>query len=75
MSWAVPLKVSVSLDGKSWNEVASFDKPDSLFRIDLQGKGLKARFVRIERLPSKDTSQSPGRFHFRNFLVYGKKLY
>lgn len=75
MSWAVPLKVSVSLDGKSWTEVASFDKADSLFRVDLQGKGLKARFVRIERLPNKDTTQPPGRFHFRNFLVYGKKLY
>ena len=75
MSWAVPLKVSVSLDGKSWNEVASFDKADALFRVDLQGKGLKARFVRIERLPNKDTTQPPGRFHFRNFLVYGKKLY
>jgi hypothetical protein len=75
MTWAVPLKVSVSLDGKSWNEVASFDKVDSLFRIDLQGKGLKARFVRIERQPSKDSTQPPGRFHFRNFLVYGKKLY
>jgi hypothetical protein len=43
--------------------------------VDLQGKGLKARFVRIERLPGKDAAQPPGRFHFRNFLVYGKKLY
>lgn len=75
MAWAVPLKVSVSLDGKSWTDVASFDKAESLFRVDLQGKGLKARFVRIERLPNKDTTQPPGRFHFRNFLVYGKKLY
>jgi hypothetical protein len=75
MAWAVPLKVSVSLDGKSWTDVAFFDKSDSLFRVDLQGKGLKARFVRIERLLKKDTAQPPGRFHFRNFLVYGKKLY
>ena len=42
--WAVPLKVSVSLDGKTWAEVASFDKADAVFRVDLQGKSMKARF-------------------------------
>lgn len=71
--WAAPLKVSVSADGKKWSDVASFDKAEVVFRVDLQGKGLRARFVRIERLPG-DKSK-PGRFHFRNFLVYGKKLY
>jgi hypothetical protein len=73
--WAAPLKVSVSADGKSWTDVASFDKADSVFRVDLQGKALRARHVRIERLPAADKTQAPGRFHFRNFLVYGRKLY
>ena len=75
LPWAVPLKVSISLDGKTWTEVASFDKADMVFRVDLQGKGVKARYVRIERLPGADKTQAPGRFHFRNFLVYGRKLY
>jgi len=73
--WAVPLRVSVSLDGKAWTEVAAFDKADTVFRVNLQDKGLKARFVRIERLPGTDKTKPPGRFHFRNFLVYGAKLY
>jgi hypothetical protein len=73
--WAVPLKVSISLDGKAWTEVATFDKVDMVFRVDLESKGLKARYVRIERLPGTDKAQPPGRFHFRNFLVYGAKLY
>jgi len=73
--WAVPLKVCVSLDGKTWTEVAVFDKADTVFCANLQGKGIKARFVRIERLPGTDKTKPPGRFHFRNFLVYGWKRY
>jgi len=73
--WAVPLKVSVSLDGKTWTQVASFEKADAVFRVDLQGKSTKARFVRIERLPATGNTKAPGRFHFRSFLVYGRKLY
>ena len=73
--WAVPLKVSISLDDKAWTEVASFDKADKVFRVDLAGKGLKARHIRIERLPGNDKTKPPGRFHFSNFLVYGRKLY
>jgi len=71
--WAVPLQVSVSLDGRAWTKVASFDKADTVFRVNLEGKGIKARFVRIERLPGTDKTKPPGRFHFRNFLVYGWK--
>ena len=73
--WAVPLKVSISLDNKAWTEVASFDKADPVFRVDLSGKGLKARHVRIERLPGNDKTTPPGRFHFSDFLIYGRKLY
>ena len=49
--WAVPFKVSVSLDGKTWTEVASFDKAEAVFRVDLQGRKLLARYVRAEHLP------------------------
>ncbi len=73
-SWAAPLKVSISPDGKTWTQVVTVDKAEAVFRIDLQGKGLHARYVRIERIPSEDKTKPPGRFHFRNFLVYGHKL-
>jgi len=73
--WAAPLKVSVSNDGASWTEVAQVDKAEPVMRVDLTGKGLRARHVRIERLPREGQSGEPGRLHLRNFLVYGKKLY
>jgi hypothetical protein len=73
--WAVPFKVSVSLDGKTWTEVASFDKAEAVFRVDLQGRKLVARYVRAERQPAADKTKPPGRFHFRSFQVFGKKLY
>ena len=74
--WAAPLKVSVSTDGKAYTEVARVDQPEALFRIDLQGKAARARFVRIERpAPADGSKPGNGRWHFRRFLVYGKKLY
>jgi hypothetical protein len=73
--WATPMMVSISTDGKSWTDVAKITKAAPVFRIDLQGKRPRARYVRIERLPDADKSKSPGRFHFRNFLVYGTRLY
>ena len=73
--WVVPFKVSVSLDGKTWTEVASFHKAEAVFRVDLQGRKLLARHVRAERQPSADKSKPPGRFHLRSFQVFGKKLY
>ena len=44
-------------------------------RIDLAGKVARARYIRIERQAPTDPAKAPGRLHFRNFLVYGKKLY
>jgi hypothetical protein len=73
--WVVPFKVSVSLDGKTWTEVASFDKSEAVFRVDLQGRKLVARYVRAERQPAADKTKPPGRFHLRSFQVFGKKLY
>jgi hypothetical protein len=73
--WDVPLKVSVSTDGKAWNEVARFDKPQAVYRVDLQAKKPHARFVRIERIAADPAKPNTARFHFRSFLVYGRKLY
>ena len=72
---AAPLKVSVSQDGRTWTEVASFDKDEMVFRIDLQGQNLQARYVRAERVPAAADAKPFERFNLRGFLVYGKKLY
>lgn len=72
--WAAPLRVSVSADGKTWTEVASFDAAQDVYRVDLQQRGVRAQYVRIERIPDADKTKPPGRFHFRNFLVFGRRL-
>ncbi len=68
--WSLPLKVSYSEDGKTWTEAALFNIAEPAYRVDLAGKGAKARFVKVERLPGRKD-----RFHLRNILVYGKPLY
>ncbi|MEO5712909.1 MAG: discoidin domain-containing protein [Luteolibacter sp.] len=73
--WAAPFKVLVSSDGKSWTEVATCDKAEAVMRIDLNSKSPRARYVRLERQAPADATKPPGRFHLRNFLVYGRKLY
>ncbi len=74
--WDVPLKVETSTDGKAWTEVALFEQAQDVYRVDLQGKALRAKFVRIERQPGPDGAKpNTGRLHMRNFLVYGRKLY
>ena len=40
-----------------------------------QEKDVALAPVRAERMPGTAKAQAPGRCHFRNFLVYGKKLY
>ncbi len=69
LDWAVPLKISISADGKTWMSVAQFDKAEPFYRVDLQGKNLRARFVRVERL----TGKPQARFGLRSILVYGSK--
>ena len=67
----MPWKFSVSADNKSWTEVATIQTYEPGIRIDLQGKGIKAKYVKLER-----PADCPDNFiHLRNFLVYGKKLY
>lgn len=70
--WAAPLKVTVSTDAKTWSDVATVNTPEAVMRIDLQAKAPQARYVKIERIPS---AQPAGRFHFRGFLIYGRRLY
>jgi hypothetical protein len=73
--WAAPLKLSISADGKAWTDLGLMTKAERVFRVDLQGRNLRARHVRIERVAEDGKPASNGRFHFRNFLVFGQKLY
>jgi hypothetical protein len=73
--WAAPIKLSVSTDGKAWTDLGVINKAEPVFRIDLQTRNVRARYVRIERIAEPGKPASKGRFHFRNFLVYGQKLY
>lgn len=73
--WAAPFKVLVSADGKNWTEVATCDKAEAVMRIDLSAKAPRARYVRLERQAPTDPAKPLGRFHLRNFLVFGRKLY
>lgn len=70
LGWAVPLRVSVSADGRSWTPVANFDAAQASYRVDLAGKNIRARYIKAERL-----NGTKDRFHLRGFLVYGKRLY
>lgn len=70
LDWAVPFEVSISADGKTWSEIATFDRAQPSYRVDLTGKDVKARFVKVMRLSGKKE-----RFHLRNILVFGKPLY
>lgn len=75
-AWDVPLKVETSTDGKTWTQVALLEKAQDVYRVDLQGKSVRAKFVRIERQVGPDGAKpNNGRLHMRNFLVYGRKLY
>jgi hypothetical protein len=73
--WAAPSKVLVSPDGKTWTEIGTIGKAEATMRVDLTGKPVRARFVRIERQAPADQAKPAGRLHLRNFLVYGRKLY
>jgi len=63
---AVPLKVEVSEDGKVWKEVALLKKAKAVWTIDLKGKKIRARHIRL-------TKQGHDFLHLNNIRVYGKR--
>lgn len=67
----VPLVVSVSEDGQSWQDVKTFDSAQDTYRIDLKGQGRRARYVKVGRKPGAKEDF----FHLNKILVYGKKLW
>lgn len=68
-----PLKVSASVDGKTWTDLATIEFPAATIRLDLQGKIPRAKFLRLEHQPV--AGKPPTKLCLRNILVYGRKLY
>jgi hypothetical protein len=65
----VPIKVSVSEDGQSWQEVFRTEKPGGPWRIDLEGKAARVAWVKVER--DDDRKEV---FHLSAIHVYGRRL-
>lgn len=67
----VPLHVSLSTDGKTWQEVYTSDKAKDVWRVVLDTP-VEAGYVKVE---VKHPEGKRDYFHVRNILVYGEPLY
>ncbi len=65
----VPLKVSISEDGQTWQEVFRTEKPGGPWSIDLEGKAPRVAWVKVER--DDDRKEV---FHLSAIHVYGHRL-
>jgi len=65
----VPIKVSISEDGQSWQEVFRTEKPGGPWRIDLAGKAARVGWVKVERDDNRKEV-----FHLAAIHVYGRRL-
>ncbi len=65
----VPIKVSISEDGQSWEEVFRSEKPGGPWRIPLEGKAPRAAWVKVERDDERKEV-----FHLSAIHVYGRRL-
>ncbi len=67
----IPLEVWVSDNGTDWTSVFTTDKYSNSWKIDLSKSPIKAKFVKVGRVPENRAEY----FHLRKILVYGKPLY
>jgi hypothetical protein len=65
----VPIKVSISEDGQSWQKVFRSEKPGGPWRIDLAGKAPRVGWVKVERDDNRKEV-----FHLAAIHVYGRRL-
>lgn len=65
---AVPFKLEISEDGKTWQSIATADKSQQEWAFNFTP--VKGRFVRVTWTGNGKTF-----LHFRKFTVHGKKLY
>ncbi len=66
-----PLEVLVSEDGQSWQKIYADGQVKSTYRVDLGGKSIRAKYVRVQRTAKAKQDV----YHLSKILVYGKKLY
>jgi len=64
---AVPLVIEVSEDGKTWQQVARWEKPDPSWRADLSKKPVRARFIRARK-------EGKACLHLVNFRIFGRRV-
>jgi len=62
--------LSISMDGKNWQVVAAINTLPVDWRIDLQGKKLQARYVRLTRKAKEVRRMS---VNIQRFNVYGER--
>ncbi len=67
----VPIMVWVSENGTDWKEVFTSEKLESEWRIDLSSAPIKAKYVKVGRVPEFKNDC----FHLGKILIYGKTLY
>jgi len=65
----VPIKVSISEDGQTWQEVSREEAPGGPWRIDLEGKAPRVSWVKVERDDARKEV-----FHLSAIHVYGRRL-
>jgi hypothetical protein len=65
----VPVTISVSEDGNSWQEVFRSDQPGVPWRVDLAGKAARVGWVKVAR--DDDRREV---FHLSAIHVYGRRL-
>ena len=64
---AIPLVIEVSEDGKTWQQVARWEKPDPSWRADLSKKPVRARFIRARK-------EGKACLHLVNFRIFGRRV-
>lgn len=63
----VPLRMQLSADGKTWQDVYRSDRDQRFWRVEFVEKRPQARFVRVGRDDDREEY-----FHLANVLIYGE---
>ena len=66
--WAT-LRIATSTDEKTWMPLTEISDFKQQWKLDLGGKAVRARWVRIE-----NTTPHSDAFHLRNVCIYGEPV-
>ena len=59
--------LEVSEDGQAWSPIGRYDKVEAKYLIDLKGKGIKGRHIRLK-------CEGKTYLHLDNLRVFGRRL-